>query len=221
VLEQDRRSRLGLNERHPPVRDWKDRPLGPRRFQPPAAYGLTSAGPGDGRGGPNLAPGAVAVPRNQGNQTSGLEVCAGMAMTDPNISWQRTFPECEPGTDGVGLFEGRIIGRIRHDRFSPRDPVWAWSVTDPELAGRPRLVEHTGRNALTPTSHGPPDRALAGDAPDEPGLRHALQVCRASPLARAAADRLSEGPEQDAQPRGQGTPLEGIHFQRLDLGLAR
>ena len=60
-----------------------------------------------------------------------------MAMTDPNISWQRTFPECEPGTDGVALFEGRIIGRIRHDRFSPRDPVWAWSVTDPELAGRP------------------------------------------------------------------------------------
>ena len=38
-------------------------------------------------------------------------------MTDPNIFWQRTFPESEPGTDGLAVFEGRI--------------------TDPELAGRP------------------------------------------------------------------------------------
>ena len=26
------------------------------------------------------------------------------------ITWRRTFPECEPGTDGVALFEGRVIG---------------------------------------------------------------------------------------------------------------
>ena len=82
--------------------------------------------------------GAVAVPRNQGNQTSGLEICAGMAMTDPNISWQRTFPASEPGTDGVAVFEGRIIGRIMHMTNLPRDPKpWSWSVTDPDLAGRP------------------------------------------------------------------------------------
>ena len=60
-----------------------------------------------------------------------------MAMTDFNISWQRTFPECEPGTDGVALFEGRTIGRVRYHPPGPRDPVWAWSITDTDLAGRP------------------------------------------------------------------------------------
>src|SRR5215203_3595047 len=61
-----------------------------------------------------------------------------MAMTDPNISWQRTFPESEPGTDGVALFEGRIIGRIMHMTNLPRDPKpWRWTITDTELAGRP------------------------------------------------------------------------------------
>ena len=61
-----------------------------------------------------------------------------MAMTDPNISWQRTFPESEPGTDGVAVFEGRIIGRIMHMTNLPRDPKpWSWSVTDPSSpAGR-------------------------------------------------------------------------------------
>ena len=104
---------------------------------------------------PTLAPGAVAVPRNQGNQTSGLEVCAGMAMTDPNISWQRTFPEPEPGTDGVAVFEGRIIGRIMHMTNLPRDPKpWSWSITDPELAGRPGWADTHGempsrRQAMT------------------------------------------------------------------------
>ena len=59
-------------------------------------------------------------------------------MNDPNITWRRTFPECEPGTDGVALFEGRIIGRVRLLAEGPRDPKpWSWSVTDPELAGRP------------------------------------------------------------------------------------
>ena len=59
----------------------------------------------------------------------------GMAMTDPNISWQRTFPESEPGTDGVAVFEGRIIGRIMHMTNLPRDPrPWLWSITDPDLS---------------------------------------------------------------------------------------
>ena len=68
-----------------------------------------------------------------------------MAMTDPNISWQRTFPESEPGTDGVAVFEGRIIGRIMHMTNLPRDPKpWSWSVTDPELAGRPGWANTSG-----------------------------------------------------------------------------
>jgi hypothetical protein len=68
-----------------------------------------------------------------------------MAMTDPNISWQRTFPESEPGTDGVAVFEGRIIGRIMHMTNLPRDPKpWMWSVTDPTLAGRPGWANTNG-----------------------------------------------------------------------------
>ena len=48
------------------------------------------------------------------------------------------LPGAEPGTDGVAVFEGRIIGRIMHMTNLPRDPKpWSWSVTDPELAGRP------------------------------------------------------------------------------------
>ena len=59
-------------------------------------------------------------------------------MTDPKITWQYTFTESEPGTDSVAMFEGRVIGRVRHDQFSPRDPKpWLWSITDPMLAGRP------------------------------------------------------------------------------------
>jgi hypothetical protein len=66
-----------------------------------------------------------------------------MAMTDPNISWQRTFPDSQRGTDGVAVFEGRIIGRIMHMTNLPRDP-WMWSVTDPELAGRPGWADTNG-----------------------------------------------------------------------------
>ena len=46
---------------------------------------------------------------------------------DPAITWRRTFPECEPGTDGVALFEGRVIGRLRLLAELPRDPrPWMW-----------------------------------------------------------------------------------------------
>jgi len=59
-------------------------------------------------------------------------------MTDPSITWRRTFPDSAPGTDGVAIFEGRVIGRVQHMTNAPRDPKpWTWSVTDPELAGRP------------------------------------------------------------------------------------
>jgi hypothetical protein len=65
-----------------------------------------------------------------------------MAMTAPNM--QRTFPESEPGTDGVAIFEGRIIGRVRHMTNRPGDPKWSWSVTDLELAGRPGWADTSG-----------------------------------------------------------------------------
>ena len=87
-----------------------------------------------------------------------------MAMTAPNI-WQRTFPESEPGTDGVAIFEGRIIGRVRHMTNRPGDPN---VVVERHRSGARRaagLGQHERRNALAPAGHGPPDRALAGAAP--------------------------------------------------------
>jgi len=48
------------------------------------------------------------------------------------------LPDSAPGTDGVAIFEGRVIGRVRHLTDLPRDPKpWSWSVTDPTLAGMP------------------------------------------------------------------------------------
>jgi len=58
-------------------------------------------------------------------------------MNDPEITWRRTFPDSEPGTDGVALFEGRIIGRVRLLEELPDPKPWMWSVTDPDLAGVP------------------------------------------------------------------------------------
>ena len=67
------------------------------------------------------------------------------AMKSTSIIWRRSFPECEPGTDGVALFEGRIIGRLRRMAELPRDPKpWSWSVTDPELAGQPGWANTQG-----------------------------------------------------------------------------
>ena len=46
------------------------------------------------------------------------------------IIWRRTSPECAPGTDGVALFEGSIIGQIRLLAEGPQHPrPWMWSVT--------------------------------------------------------------------------------------------
>src|SRR3954464_1646967 len=59
-------------------------------------------------------------------------------MKATSITWRRTFPDSKPGTDGVAMFEGRVIGRVRYITTAPRDPKpWSWSITDPELAGRP------------------------------------------------------------------------------------
>jgi hypothetical protein len=62
------------------------------------------------------------------------------------IIWRRTSPECAPGTDGVALFEGRIIGRVR---------LLAEGLQHP----KPWMARTA--NALAPAGHGPPDRALA------------------------------------------------------------
>src|SRR3954468_10892699 len=73
-------------------------------------------------------------------------------MKSGSIIWRRTFPDSAPGTDGVAIFEGRAIGRVREQgRGEPRTSngpkpwlctsngpkPWLWSVTDPELAGLP------------------------------------------------------------------------------------
>ena len=61
------------------------------------------------------------------------------------ITSRRTFPECEPGTDVVALFEGRAIGRVRHMTNASRDPKpWMWRVTDPEFAGQPGWTNTNG-----------------------------------------------------------------------------
>jgi hypothetical protein len=51
---------------------------------------------------------------------------------EPVIAWRRTFQECEPGTDGVAIADGSVIGWVRST-----SKLWLWSVTDPELAGQP------------------------------------------------------------------------------------
>ena len=61
------------------------------------------------------------------------------------IIWRRTSPECARGTDGVALFEGRIIGQVRLLAEGPQHPKpWMWSVTDPDLAGQPGCANTHG-----------------------------------------------------------------------------
>src|SRR3954454_17288611 len=100
---------------------------------------------------PSLTPGRSPFTRNQGNQTSGLEVCAGMAMTDPNISWQRTFPESEPGTDGVALFEGsHDRPHHAHDHPPTRPEAVVVERHRPGARRAAGLGQHARRNALAP-----------------------------------------------------------------------
>ena len=80
------------------------------------------------------------------------------------IIWRRTSPECAPGTDGVALFEGRIIGRVRllaEGRNTRSRDVERHRSGSRRPAG---LGEHARRNALAPAGHGSPGRALAGAA---------------------------------------------------------
>jgi hypothetical protein len=65
-----------------------------------------------------------------------------LTTREPKITWRRTFPKCKPGTDGVALADGRVIGRVRLMSELPASPkLWMWSVTDPDLGeslvGRP------------------------------------------------------------------------------------
>src|SRR5215204_5500484 len=85
------------------------------------------------------------VMASQTSATHGtLREASALQMKDPSITWRRTFPDSAPGTDGVAIFEGRVIGRVRHMTNLPGDPKWSRSVTDPELAGRPGWANTSG-----------------------------------------------------------------------------
>jgi hypothetical protein len=59
-------------------------------------------------------------------------------------SGKEFVPDSAPGTDGVAIFEGRVIGRVQYMTNLPGDPKWSWSVTDPELAGRTGWADTNG-----------------------------------------------------------------------------
>ena len=66
-------------------------------------------------------------------------------MKASSIVWRRTFPDSAPGTDGVAIFEGRVIGRVRLLAEGPQETKpWSRSVTDPDLAGRPGWANTNG-----------------------------------------------------------------------------
>src|SRR3954454_18542855 len=55
------------------------------------------------------------------------------------------LPGQRAGNVGVALFEGRVIGRVRHMTDAPRDPKpWLWTITDTELASRPGWANTNG-----------------------------------------------------------------------------
>ena len=57
------------------------------------------------------------------------------------IIWRRTSPECAPGTDGVALFEGRIIGRVRLLAEGLQHPKpWMARTAKCPRAGRPWIA---------------------------------------------------------------------------------
>src|SRR5829696_6534902 len=89
-----------------------------------------------------------------------------------SITWRRTFPDSVPGSDGVAIFEGRVIGRVQHVTNLPSDPKLVVERQRPGARRAAGLGEHERRNALAPAGHGPPDRALAGTAPPQPDLVH-------------------------------------------------
>jgi hypothetical protein len=56
-------------------------------------------------------------------------------MKASSIVWRRTFPDSPPGTDGVAIFDGRVIGRVRLTELPHDGAKWSWSVTDPSSPG--------------------------------------------------------------------------------------
>src|SRR4051812_49399053 len=95
--------------------------------------------------------------------------CAGNSNMKSGIHLAAHLPgECS-GTDGVALFEGRIIGRVRLLAEGPQDPKpWLWSVTDPDLAGRPGWANTHGerpRAGRPWTARSSAGRNCAGDNP--------------------------------------------------------
>src|SRR5215203_3655965 len=109
-------------------------------------------------------------------------------MKDPSITWRRTFPDSAPGTDGVAIFEGRVIGRVRLLAEGPRDPK-PW--------------QHERRNALASAGHGSLDRALAGTAPAQPRLE----------VFGARGDRVA-CPMEEAQSLSELIEAKGSSGQR-------
>ena len=84
-------------------------------------------------------------------------------MKATSIIWRRTFPDSAPGTDGVALFEGRVIGRVRLMARGAARPEGVVVERHRPGSRRPAgLGQHERRNALAPAGHGPPDRTLAG-----------------------------------------------------------
>ena len=67
----------------------------------------------------------------------GGEIAPLSTMTDePPITWRKTFPESEPGTDGVAEVEGRTIGRVYRMDYLPRErKPWFSGVSYPTLTG--------------------------------------------------------------------------------------
>src|SRR5215203_424692 len=121
-----------------------------------------------------------------------------MEDDDRNITWRRTFPECAPGTDGVALFEGRAIGRVRL-LAEPREKPWMWSVTD----------------CPPPTGHGAPDRTLAGAAPAQTDLKGAPPSVAGRP-ASALLGREAVTPH-GPKPRTRALGSQGASSRRKDI----
>ena len=69
-------------------------------------------------------------------------------MKATSIIWRRTFPDSAPGTDGVAIFEGRVIGRVRHMTNLPRDPK-------PGCGASPTRISPAGRAGPTRTAKCP------------------------------------------------------------------
>src|SRR5215212_4077933 len=119
------------------------------------------------------------------------------------ITWRRTFPECAPGTDGVALFEGaRHRPGAAPGRAAARPEALDVERHRPDPRQTARLGRHAGRSALAPSSHGPPDRTLAGAASAQADQEPRLVCVR-------GRQRVSwPGGKDERAATGLGPPLE-------------